>query len=72
MITALIVIILSRIGEGLHGATPVALVAFLLSLYGQYQMLRFQTNRVNLLTGEIMVLEPSDLDTTMTPPTKEE
>lgn len=56
MIVALMGVIWSRLGDDFNvWPTLVALPAFSLSLLGQYEMLHFQRNRVDLAKGSIMV-----------------
>ena len=59
MIIGICAVILGRLGDHFTTwPTLVALPAFCLSLWGQFEMLTFQQRRIDLVTGHIMLIDP--------------
>ena len=61
MILGICGVVIAKLGDAFTlWPTVVALPAFCLSLFGQFEMLTFQQRRVDLVTGHIMVIDPGE------------
>ena len=62
MILGICGVVIAKLGDALTPwPTVVALPAFCLSLFGQFEMLSFQQRRIDLVTGHIMITSDEEV-----------